>query len=99
YLLRFKTDWSVFYTPSTSPLDFYSSLVFWLVPVILLIFGCYQLYSPSQLFDGPQEYARIASATTLSIMSVALLSFLFDAGLVVSRGWIVLSWICLVLGV
>lgn len=96
YLLRFKSGWQIFYAPSNSPLDFYSTLVFWLVPLIVLVFACYRLYVPSLLFDGPQEYARIVSATTLAMMLVVLVSFFFDSGLVIARAWIVLSWLGLV---
>jgi exopolysaccharide biosynthesis polyprenyl glycosylphosphotransferase len=95
YLTRFKIEWSILYTPPNSPLEFYSTLVFWLVPLILGVFAVFRLYSPRHLFDGPQEYAKIASATTMSIMLVVLLSFFFDSGLVISRGWIVISWVAL----
>lgn len=95
YVVRFKLDWSIFYTHSDSPLRFYSTLVFWLVPLVLLIFACYRLYFLEENFDGYREYARIASAGTLAMMFVVLLSFLFDASLVISRGWIVISWAAL----
>ena len=35
YLLRFKTTVGAFYVPPDSPLRFYSTLVFWLVPLVL----------------------------------------------------------------
>lgn len=96
YLVRFKTGWDVFYTPPESRLDFYSTLVFLLVPLIVAVFAAYRLYSDAVIFDGPNEYARIVSATTLAMMLVILLSFLLESGLVVSRGWIVISWAALV---
>lgn len=96
YLVRFKSQWSIFYAHSDAPLDFYSSLVFWLVPLIVGVFALYQLYAPRQVFDGPREYARVTSAATLSILLVILLSFLFDDELVISRGWLVISWLALI---
>jgi exopolysaccharide biosynthesis polyprenyl glycosylphosphotransferase len=97
YVLRFKAGWQVFYAPSNSPLDFYSTLVFWLVPLVLLVFACYRLYVPSLLFDGPNEYARIVSGSTLAMLLVVLVSFFFDSGLVIARGWIIISWFALLL--
>lgn len=95
YHVRFKTGWQIFYTPPDSPLDFYSTLVFWLVPLILVVFAGYRLYVVTQLFDGPREYARVASATTFAMMLVVLVSFFFDSNLVIARGWIVTSWLAL----
>ena len=97
YWFRFRTELGIFYAPEGSPQGFYSSLVFWLVPVIVLIFAVYRLYSLTLLFDGYQEYARIVSASTSSMLLVVLLSFFLDGDLIISRGWIVISWLCLIL--
>lgn len=97
YIIRFKSTWSIFYEHSTSTLDFYSSLVFWLVPLIVILFAFYQLYAPRQIFDTPREYARVISASTTSMLLVVLLSFLLDDELVISRGWLVISWAALIL--
>jgi exopolysaccharide biosynthesis polyprenyl glycosylphosphotransferase len=99
YWIRFKTELGIFYVHEGSPQGFYSSLVFWLVPLIVVTFACYRLYSLRQVFDGLQEYTRIASASTLSMLLVVLVSFFLDGDIVVSRGWIVISWLCLVAGV
>ena len=97
YLVRFKSEWSFFYEHTESPVQFYSTLVFLLVPMVLVIFAFYQLYSTRHVFDGASEYARIVSAATLSMLLVVLLSFFFDGDLIISRGWIVISWIALIL--
>lgn len=97
YLLRFKTAVGAFYVPPNSPLLFYSSLVFWLVPLILITFAAYRLYHLDELFDGVEEYTRIVSATTLSIILVILVSFFFDDRLIISRAWLILSWALLML--
>jgi exopolysaccharide biosynthesis polyprenyl glycosylphosphotransferase len=96
YVVRFKLQWSIFYAHTDSPLVFYSSLVFWLAPLMIVIFAAYQLYVPRQMFDGPREYARVSSAATLSILLVVVLSFLFDDELVISRGWLVISWVAMI---
>lgn len=95
YVIRFKTRLGVFYEPPTSPLRFYSSLVFWLVPLVLAIFAGYRLYHWNRIFEGVDEYVRVVSAATMSTMQIVLISFLLDSKLVVSRGWILISWIVL----
>ncbi len=92
YVVRFKTRAGVFYVPPESPLEFYSSLVFWLLPLVLAIFAFYRLYRPSYLFDGVDEYTRIVSAATASMLVIVLASFLLDSAMVISRGWILISW-------
>lgn len=92
YLLRFKTSIGAFYFPPDSPLRFYSTLVFYLVPLVLATFAIYRLYALDRLFDGFDEYVRVLSATTLSIIVVIFVSFLFDDRLVISRAWMLISW-------
>jgi exopolysaccharide biosynthesis polyprenyl glycosylphosphotransferase len=99
YLIRFRSSWSFFYAHSNDPMDFYSGLVFWLVPLVLLVFAGYRLYQLDQVFDGPGEYGRIASAATLALLGVVLISFFLDDDLVIARGWIIISWLALILWV
>lgn len=96
YLLRFKTRIGVFYVPPESPLRFYSTLVFWLLPLVTVIFAFYRLYRPSYLFDSVDEYTRIVSAATTSMLMIILVSFVLDSGIVISRGWILISWITVI---
>src|SRR5438105_9560601 len=96
YTIRFRTELGVFYRPPESPITFYSSLVFLLDPLILLVFAGYRLYRTSQLFDGADEYMRIVSASTVATMLVVLGSFLLDSALIISRGWLVISWLALI---
>lgn len=97
YLVRFRSQSSIFYVHTESQLRFYSTLVFLLIPLMLVIFAFYRLYASREIIDGPQEYTRIISAATLSMLLVVLLSFFFDGNLVISRGWIVISWVALIL--
>lgn len=99
YLFRFKTPIGAFYVPPDSPLRFYSTLVFWLVPLVIGTFAIYRLYHLDRLFDGFDEYVRILSATTLSIIAVILVSFLFDDRLIISRAWLIISWLLLLITV
>ncbi|MGH9176595.1 MAG: hypothetical protein ACRD1H_19660, partial [Vicinamibacterales bacterium] len=99
YLIRFHTRWGLFYEHTTSPLTFYVALALAVTPLFLAVFACYYLYSERRPFDGAKEYPRIISAVTMAVMLLTLLSFLIDAGLVIARGWIVLSWIALLITV
>jgi exopolysaccharide biosynthesis polyprenyl glycosylphosphotransferase len=92
YLLRFKANVGAFYDPPDSPLRFYSTLVFWLVPLVLAMFAVYRLYALDRLFAGFDEYVRVLSAGTLSIIAVIFVSFLLDERLVISRAWILIYW-------
>jgi exopolysaccharide biosynthesis polyprenyl glycosylphosphotransferase len=87
YLLRFKTSVGAFYVPPDSPLRFYSTLVFWLVPLVIATFAVYRLYALDRIFDGFDEYVRVLSAGTLSIIAVIFVSFLFDDHLIISLSW------------
>jgi exopolysaccharide biosynthesis polyprenyl glycosylphosphotransferase len=96
YLVRFNAHLGVFYEHQESPLGLYVALVPWLLPLILVVFTCYQLYSVKRIIDGPREYSRIVSATTMSVMLIVLLSFVIDSGLVIARGWIAIAWVTLI---
>ncbi|MEA2641259.1 MAG: hypothetical protein QOF51_2653 [Chloroflexota bacterium] len=91
YLLRFKTGVPLLETPPYS-LAFYSSIVFWAVPVWLGLFALYRLYDRRYLFHGLHEYTRIFNACTTGLVVVVLVSFL-DTTLVISRGWLILTWV------
>lgn len=97
YQVRFESGWSFFYATVDSSLDFYSTFVFLLTPIIAVVFAAYRLYSPRQLFNGPREYQRVTSAATFSALLTVLLSFLFDNELVISRGWLLLTWVLMIL--
>jgi len=99
YLLRFHVRWGLFYEHDSSPLNFYVALTLAILPLFLIVLTCYQLYSDRRIFDGATEYARIISAVTMAVMLIILFSFLIETGLVIARGWIVLSWIALVVSV
>lgn len=99
YLIRFRSGWNIFYDHGVSPKSFYVSLVAMLIPLFVVIFACYRLYSPRQLFDGVREYAQVVSATTLTVMLIISLSFLFESRLIIARGWLVTSWMTIIASV
>jgi exopolysaccharide biosynthesis polyprenyl glycosylphosphotransferase len=91
YLLRFKAEIPLLMTPSHS-IAFYSSVAFWAIPVWLCIFAVYRLYDRQWLFVGLQEYGRVFNACTAGLVVVMAISFL-DVTLLISRGWLLLTWL------
>ncbi len=92
YLIRFESGFPLFYVHEQSVVDFYSRLVFWLIPLWLLIFAAFQLYDFHILFGGTREYAHIFNACTTGMMAVIVASFLYP-DLQIARGWLLLSWV------
>lgn len=70
----------------------YRQLVFGIIPVWLLIFGIFQLYSPNNLLSGLQEYSRAFNAVTVGVMILILFGFLRRSDTEISRGWLLFSW-------
>jgi len=92
YFIRFSTDIPLFYTPESDQALFYSTIVFWLIPIWIGIFALYRLYDFNNLLGGMDEYIRIVQAATISLMTVIMLSFL-DPTFIIARGWLLLTWI------
>jgi exopolysaccharide biosynthesis polyprenyl glycosylphosphotransferase len=91
YVARFKTGLPLLETPPYSG-SFYSSIAFWAVPAWVGLLAVYGLYERRYLFAGLPEYMRIANACTAGVLVLVLTSFL-DKGLLISRGWLVLTWL------
>jgi exopolysaccharide biosynthesis polyprenyl glycosylphosphotransferase len=87
YVTRFKAGLPLVETPPHE-LSFYSSLAFWSIPVWLIVFAVYGLYTR----DIQTDYARIANACTAGLVVEVLFSF-FDTSLSISRGWLLLTWL------
>lgn len=64
------------------------------IPVWVLIFALYRLYSPDRLFGGLQEYANVVNATTIGLVLLVLYGFL-DRRVQddISRGWLLMVWV------
>ena len=97
YLIRFKTGIPLLDTPQHS-LAFYSSVAYWAVPVLLVIFAFYHLYDRHYLFAGFQEYTRVINGCTVGVLVVIVMSFL-DVTLSISRGWLLTVWVLSILSV
>ena len=77
FALRFESSIPWLYQTEVSELGFYSSLVFLLAPIWLIVFRLFGMYDFRYLFAGMHEYSRVLNACTLGIMLVVLITFFF----------------------
>lgn len=78
--------------------EFYTRIVYLLIPVWLVLFHIFHLYDSTVLFNGHQEYTNIFNACTMGIMLVIVIMFL-DTSLQVARGWLIMAWVASILSV
>ncbi len=91
YWSRF--DLSLTIAPEVAPDPvFYSRLGAALTPMFLLIFAFLRLYDVETLLGGVTEYSRVFNASTHGHMILIICTFV-DTGFVVSRTWVIASWI------
>ena len=89
YYLRFRL--LAYHAPFSEA--FYAQLMALAIPMWLVIFALYRLYSPDDLFGGLQEYANVVNASTAGLVALILYGFLdrrMDQE--ISRGWLVMVW-------
>lgn len=98
YLIRFNTHLLMFFAVEEPPYAFYTSLVFLLIPVWLMVFGVHRLYDFNQLLGGMDEYVRVVQATSMGMMIVIVFSFL-EPRFIIARGWLLLTWLLAIAGV
>jgi exopolysaccharide biosynthesis polyprenyl glycosylphosphotransferase len=91
YVVRFSTGWEIFYEDAAMAVDIYRNLALWMLPCWLTIFALFRLYDRQSTLRGTQEYAGVVNASTMGMMVVVFTSFV-EPGLVVARGWLLLSW-------
>jgi lipopolysaccharide/colanic/teichoic acid biosynthesis glycosyltransferase len=68
-----------------------------LVPLALVLFRLVGLYDFDWILGGTREYGRIAQAATYSVMLVLAASYFAGSYPLVSRTWLVLSWLLAIL--
>lgn len=91
YWLRFQGG--VTLAPEVLPFaQRYIGLISILVPSWLFLFSIMKLYDVRQLLGGTREYSRAFNACTSGMMFVILYGFV-DESIVISRGWLVMSWL------
>jgi len=93
YVLRFSEETATLFDPTgVSFSSFYSTYMYLLIPVWILIFNTLRLYDPANLFYGHTEYMLVFNGSTFGIMVIVVLTFL-DPDLDVARAWLVLAWL------
>lgn len=70
----------------------YRGIVLGMLPIWLLIFTAFSLYNPQVWFGGLQEYAKAINAVLMGIVALIILGFLRREDLLISRGWLIISW-------
>ena len=63
-----------------------------IIPLWLLIFAAFKLYSPNTLFGGMQEYASVFNAVTMGTCATIVIDFVIRDPVELSRGWLLTSW-------
>jgi exopolysaccharide biosynthesis polyprenyl glycosylphosphotransferase len=89
YLLRFE----LLPYGSTYSLGEYFQLVVLVIPVWILIFTIIQLYNPTNLFGGVDEYIRVVNGVTIGTMLLIVFGFFQRDEVIISRGWLIISWL------
>lgn len=80
-------------SPEVSPEpSFYLRVGMGLIPLWLVVFLLYGLYGWNNLLGGTREYSLVFTATSVGMMLVTLASFLVPT-FVISRGWLISSWL------
>jgi exopolysaccharide biosynthesis polyprenyl glycosylphosphotransferase len=91
FWIRF--DLQLTLAPEVAPsVQFYTGLMAILIPIWILIFLVFNLYDPQQKLGGIQEYSRTFNACTISTMILLIIAFFYPQ-FIVSRAWIIFSWL------
>jgi putative colanic acid biosysnthesis UDP-glucose lipid carrier transferase len=73
--------------------DLYHMVVLLSIPVWLGLLGLHGLYRRDNLLGGNLEYQQVLRACTSGIIGLIVVSLLWRDLFMVSRGWLILSWI------
>lgn len=92
YFLRFDLNLPIFYLEFKPSMAYYERIVFYLLPVWLIIFVVSGLYDRKNLLGGTQEYSLVFNATTIGMFAVIAAGFL-DPNFVIARSWLLLAWV------
>jgi exopolysaccharide biosynthesis polyprenyl glycosylphosphotransferase len=92
YFIRFEAQIPFFILDVVPSANYYSSLVYVLIPGWLILFAAIGLYLRKNLLGGTREYALIFNAATAGMLLIIIAGFL-GVDFVIARGWLVLSWI------
>ncbi len=91
YFLRFELSLDIFQLDATPSLQYYQTLVIFLLPLWVLIFAGAGLYQRQNLLGGTKEYASLFNSATIGIMIVILATFL-QPDFILARAWLFMAW-------
>ncbi len=91
YWVRFDVRFTLAPEVTPNP-EFYPSLDALLILISVLVFFQFKLYDSHLLLGGVSEYSRVFNACSAATMMVILATF-FVPEFVVSRMWVVSSWL------
>ncbi len=90
-IIRFEWALDIFRLDVVPDIEFYSRLVFTLIPLWILLFSLMGLYRRDNLLGGTKEYSLVFRATTYGFLLVIIVGF-FEPTLIIARGWLLLAW-------
>jgi lipopolysaccharide/colanic/teichoic acid biosynthesis glycosyltransferase len=90
WYVRIESGWIVYY----STIELTTILEMTLLGVISMsiIFSVQKLYSYNFLLEGTREYKSVMNSCSIGIIVLIIISF-FDRDNLVSRGWLLISWV------
>lgn len=91
YIIRFRLDLPLFRAEISGNVDFYSQIVYFLIPIWLGIFAVTGMYDEHNLLGGTREYALAFNAVSAGMLLVIVATFL-DPEFIIARGWLLVSW-------
>jgi len=91
FWIRFDFQLTVAPEVEPSP-EFYSGLIMILIPLWILIFLVFNHYNLRMKIGGISEYSRTFNACTICTMLLVIIAF-FESRFIVSRAWMVYSWL------
>ena len=92
YIIRFETSIAIFSLNNESSLFFYMRVVGVLLPIWLLIFFLFGLYTRQNLVSGTKEYSLLFRACTTGLLFIIVSGFL-EPDLILARAWVLLAWL------
>lgn len=92
YFIRFETNLPVFQIDVVPNIVYYERVTLLVTILWLIVFRFSGLYNRENLLSGPEEYAIVFRATTISMLFVVVLGFLQPI-FIIARGWLLMSWL------
>lgn len=91
YMIRFELNIPIFNLEVRPSIEFYRSMVMFMIPLWLGIFAIMGAYNRQFLLGGIQEYSIVFTASIVGMLIVISFGFLGQS-VIFARGWLVLAW-------